>query len=222
MTTFLMQNFGKNIMLQKIFKNYGCDKGDIKHFYHLLYEKDFESIRFEKLNILEIGVYKGSSLQSWLDYFPNANIFVIDTFDRVSEKELNHVLKNSRVKYLKHSSTDPLIKEKIRFWNAKFDVILDDGLHTPLANLATFKNLFPFLKTTGSYYIEDVFPVHIMTEDELNFKWMKIKENKNNWSLSNMLTLLEELKKYQVYFFDNRQFTNHQDSCIVKVKHCFS
>jgi len=205
-------------MLQEIFKKYDCDKGDIKHFYHLFYEIDFESIRFEKLNILEIGVLEGSSLQSWLDYFPNANIFVIDTFDRVSEKELEHILNNSRVKHLKHSSTNSLIKEKIASWNIKFDIIIDDGLHTPLANCSTFKNLIPFLKPDGCYYIEDVFPIHLMTKDELDFKWIKIKENKNNWSLSNMLTLLEELKKYQIYFLDNRHITSRQDSFIIKIK----
>lgn len=205
-------------MLNEIFQKYGCDKGDKKHFYHLLYEKDFKSIRLKRLNILEIGVYKGSSLQSWLEYFPNAEIFVIDTFERISENNLNHILKNPRVKYLKHSSTDSLIKEKIHFWNVKFDIIIDDGLHTPVANLLTFQNLIPFLKDNGSYYIEDIFPIHMMTRDELNFKWMKIEENKKNWSLSNMIALLEGLEKYKVYFFDNRPLTKHQDSFIIKIK----
>jgi hypothetical protein len=206
-------------MLNEIFKKYRCDKGENKHFYHLLYEKDFESIRFEPLKILEIGVYKGSSLQSWLEYFPNAEIYVIDTFERISETDLNYILKNPRVKYLKHSSTDFLIKEKLFSWNVKFDIIIDDGLHTPLANLYTLQNIIPFLKENGTYYIEDIFPIHIMSEDDLNFKWIKIEENKKNWSLSKFLMLLEELQKYNNFTFDNRHLTKHQDSFIFKIKH---
>lgn len=209
-------------MLKTIFNKYTCDKGEIKHHYYLLYEKDFESIRFKEINILETGVYKGASLQSWLDYFPNAQIFVIDIFDRVSVKSLNNILDDSRVKYLEHDSTDCSIKDKISSWQVNFDIIIDDGLHTPLANLSTFKNLIPFLKNTGAYYIEDVFPVHIMTEKEMNFKWMKKEENKKNWSMHNMLTLLYGIKGYQIDYFDNRKITKHQDSFVIKLKHPIS
>ena len=38
----------------------------------------------------------------------------------------------------------------------KFDLIIDDGLHTMEANLRTLEIVFPYLKDGGIYVIEDV------------------------------------------------------------------
>tara|TARA_B100000963_G_C22628445_1_gene673607 strand:+ start:3181 stop:3624 length:444 start_codon:yes stop_codon:yes gene_type:complete len=37
-----------------------------------IYEKYFNDIRNDKINILEIGIDRGDSLRIWRDYFPNA------------------------------------------------------------------------------------------------------------------------------------------------------
>jgi D-glycero-alpha-D-manno-heptose-7-phosphate kinase len=39
------------------------------------YEQKFKDLRFEKINILEIGFLIGSSVFSWLEYFENAKIY---------------------------------------------------------------------------------------------------------------------------------------------------
>ena len=38
----------------------------------------------------------------------------------------------------------------------KFDLIIDDGLHSPLSNLLTVKYLTSFLKPNGILIIEDI------------------------------------------------------------------
>jgi hypothetical protein len=59
-----------------------------------VYEKFFENIKLEKLDILEIGVAGGHSHASWYKYFPNSNIYGIDI---KPEKEL--LYSGNRLKY---------------------------------------------------------------------------------------------------------------------------
>jgi hypothetical protein len=114
-------------MLQNLFDKYQCDKSS-KHSYHTVYEKEFEAIREEPINFLEIGVFKGQSLQAWLDYFPNATFYGIDIFTRVDPKDIP-VLQNKRVKWIRADSTKTNIRELIpTVWSdIEFDIILDDG-----------------------------------------------------------------------------------------------
>jgi hypothetical protein len=41
------------------------------------------------------------------------------------------------------------------------DLIIDDGLHTKEAQIATLKNFYPALRPGGLYVVEDVSPDHI-------------------------------------------------------------
>lgn len=52
------------------------DKG--KHGYLDIYENYFQSVRYSKFNLLEIGVWSGSSLRLYEEYFPKAIITGID------------------------------------------------------------------------------------------------------------------------------------------------
>ena len=43
-----------------------------------------------------------------------------------------------------------------KIYGNKFDIILDDGLHTIEAQVKTFINFWPLLKKNGIYLIEDI------------------------------------------------------------------
>ena len=73
--------------LQEVFVKHKCDKG-IKHRYWELYQKDFTKHKDDPINILEIGTFKGESTNAWLEYFSQAKIYTIDTFERVQAKDL--------------------------------------------------------------------------------------------------------------------------------------
>lgn len=205
-------------MLRQLFDKYNCDKG-YKHLYDILYEKDFKDARNKKLNILEIGVLEGASTRAWLEYFPNATLYIVDLFDRVSLEKLPDIINHKRVKWLQHDSTNPSIKAEIAKWDVKFDIIIDDGLHTPAANKATFFNLIDFLKETGTYYIEDVFPFHIMSKNEKDLKFLQKKKNREVWNDKTVSNLLNSLDHFNLDWLDNRHLTKEQDSFIVKIKH---
>lgn len=75
-------------MLEELFNKYGCDKA-VKHNYHTVYEPEFDTIRNESINILEVGVFKGDSVRAWLEFFPNATIYGIDIFTRVKPEDID-------------------------------------------------------------------------------------------------------------------------------------
>jgi predicted O-methyltransferase YrrM len=56
---------------------YNCDKSYF-HNYTPFYEKFFKTLKYNDINILEIGVNYGASLLMMKDYFPNAHIYAID------------------------------------------------------------------------------------------------------------------------------------------------
>ena len=67
---------------------------DKTHNYGVFYEKHFKPYKNNKLNILEIGSFKGSSTAAFLKYFKNSKIFCIDINHR------NFLFKSKRVKLI--------------------------------------------------------------------------------------------------------------------------
>ena len=188
--------------LRKIFDKHECDKGE-KHSYERCYEPDFEPIKNEKLNILEIGIDNGSSLKVWHEYFPNANIYGMDIFKRNKIEEVE-ILKEDRVHGIKLDSTKKFSKfEAMEAWpKIEFDIIIDDGLHTPEANKLTFENFFPLLKKEGYYYIEDVWALDKMDEKQLNHHWIKQHPNLYNYLLFD--SFLKVISPYKIERYDYR------------------
>lgn len=203
-------------MLEELFNKYGCDKAS-KHLYHTVYEKEFDSLRNEAINILEVGVFKGDSIRAWLEYFPNATIYGVDVFKRIAPKEID-VLQHERVKWLKADSTNIAVRDQVKKeWpRIRFDIIIDDGLHTPDANAKTLHNLYPLLKKDGRFYIEDVWPIDVMTTSEMNHWWIQKYPERYNILEQNKLT--RELESKQIERFDLRPFSNQPDSYIIRVQ----
>lgn len=75
--------------LELLARKYGTDKRtndagqNIYHGYTDTYYELFKDDRYDKLNILEIGVQNGFSHKMWADFFPNSMIYGIDTFEDI-------------------------------------------------------------------------------------------------------------------------------------------
>ena len=202
--------------LEECFELYGCDKS-YRHHYHTVYEKFLEEKRDTPIRILEVGILKGESINAWLEYFPNIEvIYGIDTFERVKVENIP-VLKNPRVKYLKGDSTKCQLQDK---YLGYFDVIIDDGLHSPEFNGKTFKNLSKYLKKDGLYFIEDVWPIDIMTEKEMKHPWvLRHKETRYNKKYFDFfMSCINDKTKWVIERFDNRKLSGAPDSYVFLVK----
>ena len=133
---------------------YGSDKwGD--HFYTLVYDNIFRSLRRKKINLLEIGVggyadpYSGGeSIFLWKAYFPFARLFFIDIVDKT------HFSQN-RVRVVQGSQDDANVLLNVVREAGEFDIIIDDGSHINHHQIASFETLFSSLKEGGIYVIED-------------------------------------------------------------------
>ena len=93
----------------------------------------------------------GASLRVWRDYFFNANIYggdvdkdILFEEDRIKTFYVDQLDANSIKSMWKNINVD------------NFDIIIDDGLHTPEANLNFFYNSFEKLRNNGTFIIEDV------------------------------------------------------------------
>ena len=139
------------------------------HTYLPEYDKLFKKYKYESINILEIGVLDGSSLNLWAEYFPNAKIYGADIFKRIKEGGSFSSVKNKTSKYKNISLhvVDSVNEKDINPNNGreklfeilgkeKFHIIIDDGDHKPTSQLKTFNNFIGKLHSDGLYIIEDI------------------------------------------------------------------
>lgn len=194
--------------LVEAFDKYNCDKGSIKHRYDRVYEPALEHIKTVEFSLLEIGVYKGVSVEAWIDYFPKVHVTGVDTFQRVDPGKIP-ILNHERVTWRKGDSTIPM------HWDTEFDVIIDDGLHTHEAQRKTFENFIPYLKDTGVYFIEDVWPFDLMTNQEKQHPWLR--KHPNDWNDAAYDNLLKTISPHKVTFHDIRR-GYEPDTFIIEIR----
>lgn len=134
--------------LTRLAIKYGSDKGDHLGFTPI-YDQYFQSIKNEKLNILEIGIGGGPSLKMWYDYFPNSQIHAIDVEDK--RQHDNHRVKT----YVCDQSNRKQLKE-VMSKVGSVDIIIDDGCHVVSHQQISLGFLFPYMKDGGQYWLEDL------------------------------------------------------------------
>ena len=203
--------------LFEIFQKHNCDKGP-KHGYQKVYEQFFEPLKDEKINILEVGVHQGASFDAWHEYFPNADLYGIDLFVREKMRAVP-AFKKDRVHFMKGDSTNPIIGPMVleNFGKIKFDIIIDDGMHTPKANMQTYNNLLPFLKEGGQYFIEDVWPLEILTQQEMGHPWIQQHPDRYNTLDHEMFLGAIDRSKLKAQRFDLRKESKQPDSYIMRM-----
>jgi hypothetical protein len=126
------------------------DKGPSQHNYTELYERLFFQWKDEPIQIFEIGIADGGSLEMWQTYFPRARIFAIDILDKSS-------FDNARVTTRVADQADRAqLQSAIDASGGDIDVLIDDGGHTMEQQQVSLGFLFRHVKPGGYYVIEDV------------------------------------------------------------------
>jgi len=205
--------------LENLFNKFGCDKAK-KHHYHLIYQDRLASFKDKQFNLLEVGIFRGESIKAWLEYFPQAQIYGIDIFTRVKVEDID-VLQDPRVHWLKTDSTQAGVQFQMssKWKDVQFDVVIDDGLHTPRANADTLKNIWPRVADRGQYFIEDVWPLDTMTSQQLQHPWLlRYPERYNQLEMNYFRTTLNKVVgDSQIIDHDNRKLSGEPDSYIIEV-----
>jgi hypothetical protein len=126
------------------------DKCAAGHGYVEFYEDLFRPLRGRARRILEIGVAGGESLRLWRDYFPGAQVFGLDIYDK---KEHDSARITTMVA---DQAKREDLAAAIRRFGGDFDIVIDDGGHRMDQQQISFAVLFPALQKGGLYVIEDV------------------------------------------------------------------
>lgn len=120
-----------------------------EHYFEV-YDKYFSKYRGQKVNVLEIGISHGGSLQLWRKYFgEDAQIFAVD-INQECER-----LKQENTTIFIGSQSDPVFLSEIAGKMPMLDIIIDDGGHTMHQQKTSFKHLFQKVKDGGIYLVED-------------------------------------------------------------------
>ncbi len=121
-----------------------------KHYFEI-YERHLHAYRGRKINILEIGISHGGSLQMWDYYFGgNANIYAIDINPECKKFE------QGNVKVFIGSQQDPDFLNQLKAQIPILDILIDDGGHTMKQQLVSFEYLYDHVAEGGIYICEDL------------------------------------------------------------------
>jgi hypothetical protein len=152
--------------LRQLLDANGSDKGS-SHKYSYLYAVIFSLIDFTKeVKILEVGLgtnnvdtpsnmgysgNPGASLRAFRDFEETVNCLGLDIDQRVlfeEERISTAVVDQMRLDSWKEVPTKQL--------GGHFDLIIDDGLHSPTANLNTILATKDLIKEDGFIVVEDI------------------------------------------------------------------
>ena len=135
---------GKNF--KEISDFFNCDKTTY-HEYDKHYPMFFDKWRDDSINIFEIGLDEGKSMNVWQNYFPYAKIWGMD---------ISKSFKNSRCEVFVGNQNNINDLKRITNHIPKCNIIVDDGSHVAEHQLKTFYYLFEnMLDWGGVYIIED-------------------------------------------------------------------
>lgn len=149
--------------LQKLFDHYGSDKGDSNHNYHWLYGAILGTRNASA--VLEIGLgtnnedivsnmsrhgTPGASLRAFRDFLPGAHVYGADVDRRILFQE-----ERVSTYFVDQTDLDSFVELSAAVPD-ELDLIIDDGLHTPNANLAALVFGLGRLKVGGYFLVEDI------------------------------------------------------------------
>ncbi len=143
----------KNLKFNFFFKNQSGFNSDKWQSYFSVYDLYFTKFKNKNINLLEVGVQNGGSLEVWANYFKYAKNIIGSDMD-CDCKKLR--FKSKKIKLVIGDINKVDTRKKITASCDGFDIIIDDGSHKSQDINNTFLNLYPHLKPGGTYLIEDL------------------------------------------------------------------
>lgn len=121
-----------------------------EHYFDV-YHKHLAKFIGKKVDVLEIGIYSGGSLEMWRSYFgEKCHIYGVDIEEACKEYENNYV------------SVYIGDQENSAFWSdfrnkvEGIDILIDDGGHTAEQQQVTLEQMLQHLNPGGIYICEDI------------------------------------------------------------------
>lgn len=126
------------------------DKWDL---YLEVYEDLLSAYRDRTVNILEVRVQNGGSLETWGTYFEKAeNIIGCDINPKCEYLHFS----DKRIRVVVGDATKSETVDEISRLVDSFDLVIEDGSHTSHDIITTFAEFFPRIRPGGLYIAEDL------------------------------------------------------------------
>ena len=140
--------FNSSSVLDTIGIKYRTDKCSMMHNYLDKYAFFLEKFRSQPIRLLELGVFNGSSVRLWQEYFPRAEVFGVDieASCRQYEEERIHIIQAD----LSDAAQVSMLRE------IRPQIIVDDASHIVSHQLLALFTLFDVLPRGGVYILEDL------------------------------------------------------------------
>jgi len=193
--------------LLTIFNNHKGKISDKWLSYIKEWNKLFLPLRQKQINLFEIGVLNGGSLEIWAKYFKQAdNIIGCDINQACDQLKFS----DQRISVLIGNANSDDIENQLQNLVTNLDIIIDDGSHKSSHIIHSFSRYFKYLRPGGLYIIEDL---HTSYWDAFEggfntpyssmgfLKTLADMVNFQHWR--NQQTRKDVLKPYEKYFGTN-------------------
>jgi cephalosporin hydroxylase len=121
------------------------------HHYFEIYHRHLQKYRQRSPVVVEIGVAMGGSLPMWHHYFgPGTRVVGVDIDPACRQFE------GDGTTVLIGDQGDRAFLASLREQVPHIDILIDDGGHTMVQQIATFEELYPHVDASGTYVCEDM------------------------------------------------------------------
>ncbi len=125
------------------------------HHYLDIYDSHFRRFKNKNPIILEVGVFKGGSLEMWNYYFNNqCTIYGIDIDNNCLE--IPNKLNSNNINISIGDQSDRNFWKQYLKDKPKFDIVIEDGGHEMQQQIITYEELINHVSDDGIYLCEDL------------------------------------------------------------------
>ncbi|HOQ42069.1 MAG TPA: class I SAM-dependent methyltransferase [Smithellaceae bacterium] len=117
------------------------------------YDRLLDPYREEPVNLLEIGIQNGGSLEIWSKYFKNYQTLIGCD---INPDCANLCYEDPRISVVVGDAGAPETRDRIAGRVPLFDIIIDDGSHRSGDIIRVFSLYFPLLAAGGTFIVEDI------------------------------------------------------------------
>ncbi len=121
------------------------------HEYSIFYERYFKDIKYNQMNILELGSFKGNAAAAFSFFFKNSKIYTGDLYPDIFNF-LSSRISNFKV----DTSSEYSIENAIIKKNLEYDIIIEDAGHFLKDQIISLFLLFKKLKPKGFFIVEEL------------------------------------------------------------------
>jgi GT2 family glycosyltransferase/glycosyltransferase involved in cell wall biosynthesis len=139
--------------LKKVFLNHKGKISDKWELYINEWDQIFYQYQDKDINLFEIGVHNGGSLEIWAEYFKNARQIVGCDINKDCRKL---EFEDPRVSIIIGEINSDSVKAALKALANNFDIVIDDGSHSSGDIIRAFSHYFNFVNPGGIYVIEDL------------------------------------------------------------------